>query len=67
MQVKISPESCSDSIPKEMYKAACVYTSEEAIMSFHTVGYPAMIKSSWGGVEKEFERYVIIHQVLLCC
>ena len=49
MQVNISPESYSDSIPEEMYKASCVYTSEEAIMSFQTVGYPAMIKASWGG------------------
>ena len=49
MQVNISPASCSDSISEEMYKAACVYTSEEAIMSCQTVGYPAMIKASWGG------------------
>ena len=48
MQVNISPESYSDSIPEEMYREACVYTSEEAIMSFQTVGYPNMIKASWG-------------------
>ena len=56
MQVKISPESCSDSIPEEMYKAACVYTSEEAKMSCQTVGYPAMIKASWGGGGKGIRK-----------
>ena len=56
MQVNISPESCSDSIPEEMYKAACVYTSEEAIMSFQIVGYPTMIKESWGGGGKGIRK-----------
>ena len=56
MQVKISPESCLDSIPEEMYKAACVYTSEEAIMSFQIVGYPTMIKASWGGGGKGIRK-----------
>ena len=49
MQVNISPESCSDSIPEEMYKATCVHTREEVIMSCQIVGYPNMIKASWGG------------------
>ena len=56
MQVKISPESCLDSIPEEMYKVACVYTSEEAIMSCQTIGYPAMIKASWGGGGKRIQK-----------
>ena len=56
MQVKISPKSCSDSIREEMYKAACVYTSEEALMSCQTVGYPAMIKASWGGGGKGIRK-----------
>ena len=49
MHVKISPERFSDSIPEEMYKATCVSTSEESIMSCQIVGYLAMIKASWGG------------------
>ena len=56
MQVNISPESCSDPIPEEMYRAACVYTSEEAIMSFQIVGYPTMIKASWGGGGKRIQK-----------
>ena len=56
MQVKISPESCSNSIPEEMHKATCVYTSEETIMSFQTVGYPTMIKASWGGGGKGIQK-----------
>ena len=56
MQVNISPEICPDSIPEERYKVACVYTSEEAIMSYQIVSYPAMIKASWGGGGKGIRK-----------
>ncbi|OQU91942.1 hypothetical protein SORBI_3001G262400 [Sorghum bicolor] len=45
--VKVPPESCH-SIPEEIYKNACVSTTEEAVASCQVVGYPAMIKASWG-------------------
>ncbi|KAH9295974.1 hypothetical protein KI387_039562, partial [Taxus chinensis] len=54
--VKIPPESCSDSIPEDLYKAACVYTTEEAVTSCQVVGYPAMIKASWGGGGKGIRK-----------
>uniref|UniRef100_A0A0D6R0K3 Uncharacterized protein n=1 Tax=Araucaria cunninghamii TaxID=56994 RepID=A0A0D6R0K3_ARACU len=54
--VKIPPESCSDTIPEDLYRAACVYTTEEAITSCHAVGYPAMIKASWGGGGKGIRK-----------
>lgn len=48
-QVKIPPGSSMVTIPEEMYRQACVYTTEEAVASCQVVGYPAMIKASWGG------------------
>uniref|UniRef100_A0A6V7QRJ1 Acetyl-CoA carboxylase n=1 Tax=Ananas comosus var. bracteatus TaxID=296719 RepID=A0A6V7QRJ1_ANACO len=56
LQVKIPPESCLDSIPEEIYREACVYTTEEAVASCHVVGYPAMIKASWGGGGKGIRK-----------
>nr|CAC19875.1 acetyl-CoA carboxylase [Brassica napus] len=47
--VKIPPGSSMVTIPEEMYRQACVYTTEEAVASCQVVGYPAMIKASWGG------------------
>ncbi|CAL9059059.1 acetyl-CoA carboxylase 1 [Musa acuminata AAA Group] len=54
--VRIPPESCLDSIPEEIYRNACVYTTEEAVASCHVVGYPAMIKASWGGGGKGIRK-----------
>uniref|UniRef100_A0A0E0EX18 Uncharacterized protein n=1 Tax=Oryza meridionalis TaxID=40149 RepID=A0A0E0EX18_9ORYZ len=47
-KVKLSPESYHP-IPEEIYKSACVSSTEEAVASCQVVGYPAMIKASWGG------------------
>ncbi|KAK6940126.1 Carbamoyl-phosphate synthetase large subunit-like, ATP-binding domain [Dillenia turbinata] len=54
--VKIPPDSCLDTIPDEIYREACVYTTEEAIASCQVVGYPAMIKASWGGGGKGIRK-----------
>ncbi|KAF5178012.1 Acetyl-coa carboxylase [Thalictrum thalictroides] len=54
--VKIPPESCLDSIPDNIYREACVYTTEEAVASCQVVGYPAMIKASWGGGGKGIRK-----------
>ncbi|XP_011006151.1 PREDICTED: acetyl-CoA carboxylase 1-like [Populus euphratica] len=54
--VKISAESCLVIIPDEIYREACVYTTEEAIASCQVVGYPAMIKASWGGGGKGIRK-----------
>jgi acetyl-CoA carboxylase / biotin carboxylase 1 len=56
LQVKIPPESDLITIPDEIYRAACVYTTEEAIASCQVVGYPAMIKASWGGGGKGIRK-----------
>lgn len=54
--VRISAESCLDSIPDDIYRQACVYTTEEALASCQVVGYPAMIKASWGGGGKGIRK-----------
>ena len=59
--MKISPESCLFTIPDEIYREACVYTTEEAIASCQVVGYPAMIKASWGGGGKGIRKVCFMH------
>lgn len=60
-QVKIPSESCLVMIPDEIYREACVYTTEEAIASCQVVGYPAMIKASWGGGGKGIRKVCFMH------
>ena len=48
-------------IPDEVYREACVYTTEEAIASCQVVGYPAMIKASWGGGGKGIRKVCCMH------
>nr|GEW99901.1 acetyl-CoA carboxylase 1 [Tanacetum cinerariifolium] len=54
--VKIPADSCLVSIPDDVYRQACVYTTEEAVASCQVVGYPAMIKASWGGGGKGIRK-----------
>ncbi|XP_044511977.1 acetyl-CoA carboxylase 1-like [Mangifera indica] len=54
--VKISSDSCLVTIPDDIYRQACVYTTEEAVASCQVVGYPAMIKASWGGGGKGIRK-----------
>lgn len=55
-QVKIPPGSSLATIPEEVYRQACVYTTEEAVASCQVVGYPVMIKASWGGGGKGIRK-----------
>ncbi|XP_062184107.1 acetyl-CoA carboxylase 2-like isoform X3 [Phragmites australis] len=54
--VEVPLECCLDSIPEEMYRKACVTTTEEAVASCQVIGYPAMIKASWGGGGKGIRK-----------
>jgi pyruvate carboxylase len=62
LQVKVPPESCH-SIPEELYRNACVSTTEEAVASCQVVGYPAMIKASWGGGGKGIRKVCFLFQL----
>ena len=44
-----------------MYRKACVTTTEEAVASCQVVGYPAMIKASWGGGGKGIRKVCFIY------
>jgi pyruvate carboxylase len=46
-----------------MYKNACVSTTEEAVASCQVVGYPAMIKASWGGGGKGIRKVGFLFQL----
>ncbi|KAI9106407.1 hypothetical protein K1719_021935 [Acacia pycnantha] len=54
--VKVPSGSSLVTIPDDIYREACVYTTEEAIASCQVVGYPAMIKASWGGGGKGIRK-----------
>ncbi|XP_058224894.1 acetyl-CoA carboxylase 1-like isoform X2 [Rhododendron vialii] len=54
--VKMPPDSCLVAIPEDIYSKACVFSAEEAIASCQVVGYPAMIKASWGGGGKGIRK-----------
>lgn len=55
------PESCLVTIPDEIYREACVSATEEAVASCQVVGYPAMIKASWGGGGKGIRKVCDMH------
>lgn len=54
--VEVPFEVCKESIPDDLYKSACVYTTEDAVKSCQIVGYPVMIKASWGGGGKGIRK-----------
>lgn len=64
-QVKIAFESCLEPIPEKVYSEACVHTTDEAVKACQKVGYPVMIKASWGGGGKGIRKVLVIWVKLL--
>ncbi|KIY93907.1 biotin carboxylase [Monoraphidium neglectum] len=54
--VAISYEDCGGEIPLDIYNKACVFSLEEAIESCNRIGYPIMLKASWGGGGKGIRK-----------
>ncbi len=54
--VSMSFEECNGQIPQEMYNKACVFEMEDAIESCNRIGYPIMLKASWGGGGKGIRK-----------
>ena len=52
----VSFEECGGVIPQELYDKACVFTLDEAIQSCQKIGYPIMLKASWGGGGKGIRK-----------
>lgn len=70
VDVKMSFSECGGQIPTDVYEKACVRTVEDAVASCSAIGYPVMLKASWGGggkgirkVESEDEVRTIFRQV----
>lgn len=54
--VAVSFADCNGNIPEETYNKACVFSLEEAIDSCQRIGYPIMLKASWGGGGKGIRK-----------
>lgn len=54
--VHLPLDNAKDPIPSDIYEQACVHTTEEAVASCAQIGYPAMIKASWGGGGKGIRK-----------
>ncbi|EIE18073.1 hypothetical protein COCSUDRAFT_26470 [Coccomyxa subellipsoidea C-169] len=54
--VSVDYESCGGKIPADVYKKACIHNLEEALVSCKRIGYPIMLKASWGGGGKGIRK-----------
>ncbi|KAK9799384.1 hypothetical protein WJX73_008409 [Symbiochloris irregularis] len=54
--VSISFEDCHGNIPAHIYDQACVHNMEEALKCCNQIGYPVMLKASWGGGGKGIRK-----------
>jgi len=48
--------SCHGVIPPDVYASACVHTVDDALASCARIGYPVMLKASWGGGGKGIRK-----------
>jgi len=54
--VSISYEECGGNIPEDIYQKACINDAEEADKVCQSIGYPVMLKASWGGGGKGIRK-----------
>eukprot|EP00879_Flechtneria_rotunda_P003437 GHRR01003666.1.p1 GENE.GHRR01003666.1~~GHRR01003666.1.p1 ORF type:complete len:1583 (+),score=615.48 GHRR01003666.1:404-5152(+) len=54
--VAISFGECKGNIPQDIYDKACIFSLDEAIESCQRIGYPIMLKASWGGGGKGIRK-----------
>ena len=54
--IAVSYEECNGVIPEDIYKKACIERGEEAAAVCEQIGYPVMLKASWGGGGKGIRK-----------
>ena len=54
--VSIAYEECGGEVPEELYVQACLNSPEECVAACQRIGYPVMLKASWGGGGKGIRR-----------
>ena len=54
--VAISFDECDGVIPPDAYDAACIHSLDEALSCCARIGYPVMLKASWGGGGKGIRK-----------
>ncbi|CAK0731625.1 hypothetical protein CVIRNUC_000020 [Coccomyxa viridis] len=54
--VSVDFASCNGVIPPKTYSQACLHNVEEALVSCRKIGYPIMLKASWGGGGKGIRK-----------
>ena len=54
--VSIAYEECGGEVPEELYVQACLTSPEECVAACQRIGYPVMLKASWGGGGKGIRR-----------
>ena len=48
----------------DVYRRACIHDLEEAVESCASIGYPIMLKASWGGGGKGIRKACLPHPPL---
>eukprot|EP00798_Chlamydomonas_sp_ICE-L_P004934 gene4934-34705_t len=54
--VSLSFAECGGVIPEEVYAKACINSVEQATERCNSIGYPVMLKASWGGGGKGIRK-----------
>ena len=54
--VAVSFEECGGDIPADVYDKACIHSLEDALACCQRIGYPIMLKASWGGGGKGIRK-----------
>jgi len=55
-KIAVSYEECNGVIPEETYRKACINDGDEAVKVCDEIGYPIMLKASWGGGGKGIRK-----------